>query len=71
MKLVEKHEIIGILQSYLKENNQYRLIFTFTQEIVFPTSSFSQKKLVSLIDKRIEIFNFDVYYKIRIMEGKK
>ena len=63
MRLEEQCKIIGILHAIKKENNQYKLKFTFTKEIEFPFTAFSQIKLTSLIGKRIEIFNFNGYYK--------
>jgi len=71
MILEEQQELIGILQSFKKENNQYELRFTCTKEIEFPSTAFPQINLTFLIGKRIGIVNFNGYYKVRIIEEKK
>jgi hypothetical protein len=71
MRLEEQCEIIGILHAVKKENNQYKLKFTFTEEIELSATAFSQKKLNFFIGKKIGIFCCYNSYRLRLIKDYK
>lgn len=65
-------EIVGILKSIKKQDEQIKIVFTITQEIDIPSSAISYKTLQRHLGNKIGLLNLNGKYKLRkICPNKK
>ena len=69
-KLQLNSEIIGTLIGIEEDGNCSKLQFSCYKEIELPKTAIPQNKLISLVGKRVGIFNCNGEFFIRIIKGK-
>ena len=65
MLMDSNYEIVGVLFDIKEEESCSKLQFNCIREVELPASAVSQKKLASLVGKRIGIFNCDGEFFVR------
>jgi len=70
MQLKSNQEIIGVLHAVNEEGSCCRLQFSCNYDIELPPAAIPEKKLASLVGKKVGIFNCDGEFFIRIIKGK-
>ena len=71
MKLKYGEEIIGTLLAVEEDGNCSKLQFSCYKEIELPKTAIPQKKLISLVGKRVGIFFCNESYIFRVVKGIK
>ena len=69
MQLNSNQEIVGILHSVEKEDACCKLKFTCTKEIELPSNAVQLQQLMSLVGRRIGVFNYDGTYLVRVIKS--
>ena len=71
MKFENHEEIIGMLDSIeTSDKNKMETTLSIKGVIELPITAYEQSKLVSLIGKKIAIFNYNGEYKLRLIKKK-
>ena len=65
MKLMDNHEYVGTLESYVREDDCIKLVFVNRTTVELPLGAIPKEELDECIDKKIGIFNNQGDYRLR------